>query len=100
MSKGNSTLSEEELDNKLSHLEGWTRKGKFIQKEFVFSDFKEINHFLPYLTKTIVEQNHHPDFEFDSGARMVSIRVMTHSKGGITQNDLNLARSLNNWRNS
>ena len=92
-----SSLSKEEINHLLEKLDGWSQDGDYIQKDFIFENFKEINAFLPYLTETIVNQNHHPEFEFNSGEKKVSIRVTTHSHGDITQADINLATSLNHW---
>lgn len=98
MSEDKTKLDNEMVDKELESLEGWRREGKFLKKDFVFDDFNQINTFLPHLTKTITDQNHHPDFEFVSGDKKVSVEVTTHSEGGLTKADLNLARELNNWR--
>jgi 4a-hydroxytetrahydrobiopterin dehydratase len=92
-------LTDEQIDTEIEQLEGWSRDGKFLKKDFVFANFKEINRFLPHLTASVVSQNHHPDFSFISGEKKVSIEVTTHSEGGLTQADLNLARALNDWNN-
>jgi len=91
-------LSDEQIATELAGLEGWTRDGQFIQKDFLFASFKEINRFLPYLTQTIVAQNHHPDFAFVGGQKKVAVKVTTHSEGGVTRADLDLAAALNRWR--
>lgn len=91
-------LTDDQVAAELASLDGWARYGKFIKKEFAFANYREINQFLPHLTKMIVEQNHHPDFAFDSGTKTVSCKVTTHSEGGITRADIQLARALNDWR--
>ena len=91
-------LSDVEITKQLAGLEGWQRDGIYLRKDFVFANFKEINQFLPHLTKTIVSQNHHPEFSFVSGRKLVAVSVTTHSAKTITQADLNLARALNAWR--
>ncbi|HCN10165.1 MAG TPA: hypothetical protein DIT01_19735 [Lentisphaeria bacterium] len=91
------TLTDEQIDAELATLDGWRRDGIFMKKDFIFANFKEINAFLPHLTATIVAQNHHPDFSFISGEKKVSVEVTTHSEGGLTQADINLARDLNAW---
>ncbi len=93
-------MTDQQVDEELSGLEGWYRDGRFLKKEFVFANFREINQFLPYLTKTIVDQNHHPDFAFISGQKKVKIEVTTHSEGGLTKSDINLAEALNQWRDA
>ncbi|MCH2176341.1 MAG: 4a-hydroxytetrahydrobiopterin dehydratase [Lentisphaeria bacterium] len=87
-------LSKDELS---SLPTGWTVDGIFLDKTFYFDNYKQINLFLPWFTQVIVEQNHHPDFEFDSGAKTVHLRMTTHSEGGLTQADLKLASTLNQW---
>ncbi len=91
-------LSETEINSLLNQLDGWSKDGLYIQKTFRFTNFKEINTFLPYLTTTIINHNHHPDFTFDSSAKSVFIRVTTHSEKAITRCDIDLAAALNNWR--
>ena len=91
------TLTDEQIAAALDRLEGWERDGIFLKKDFRFETFKDINRFLPYLTKTIVAQNHHPDFSFVGGDKLVHVEVTTHSEGCITQADLDLATALNAW---
>jgi 4a-hydroxytetrahydrobiopterin dehydratase len=91
-------LSEEQVAAALARLEGWTRDGKFIQKDFVFANFREINRFLPYLAQTIVAHNHHPDFAFVGAQKKVAVKVTTHSEGGLTRADVELAAARNDWR--
>ena len=98
MIENKTKLAEAEVDKELKSLEGWKRDGIFLKKDFIFTTFKEINKFLPHLTSTIVEQNHHPDFSFNCDEKRVSIKVTTHSEGGLTQSDLNLAITLNQWK--
>ena len=91
-------LSNEAVDKELKDLPGWFRDGSFLKKDFIFTNYRQINTFLPYLTDTIVKLNHHPDFSFESGKKKVSIEVTTHSEGGLTKSDIKLARTLNLWQ--
>ncbi|RMH58508.1 MAG: 4a-hydroxytetrahydrobiopterin dehydratase [Candidatus Hydrogenedentota bacterium] len=87
-------LNEEEVAQALRTLPGWRVEGKELCKDYRFENFQQINRFLPRLAATIVEQNHHPDFVFAPGEKRLSIRTTTHSTGGLTQADLDLARAL------
>ncbi len=98
MKEDKTHLTAAEVQDAITALEGWHQDGLFIQKTFAFDSYKDINLFLPHLAASIAGQNHHPDFSFDSGARSVAVRMTTHSAGGITQADINLATALNNWR--
>ena len=86
--KNETTLSPNEIQERLSNLNGWEKDGIKIGKTFVFENFKEINVFLPYLTNTIVDQNHHPDFTFDTSTKSVKLTISTHSAEAITDLDL------------
>ena len=97
MKENKTELMEKEIENNLRLLDGWEREGDYLKKTFQFDNFSDINKFLPHLTKTIVEHNHHPDFSFDSGNRTVDVKVTTHSEKAITQCDFDLAQALNNW---
>ena len=62
MTEDKTTLSTAEVDAELPALEGWRRDGIILARDFVFANFKDITSFLNHLTRTITEQNHHPDF--------------------------------------
>ena len=95
MSEDKTTLNAEEVDAELQTLEGWSRDGIVISRDFVFGNFNAITSFLNHLTATITEQNHHPDFSLDTKIRTITFAVTTHSEGGITQSDIRFARTLN-----
>jgi 4a-hydroxytetrahydrobiopterin dehydratase len=92
------SLTNEQADAALAVLDGWQRDGIFIRKDFIFANFAEINQFLPHLAATVVAQNHHPDFALVCAEKKVAVEVTTHSAGGLTQADINLATVLNGWR--
>ena len=91
-------ITAKELLSQLSVYGGWEIEGIMLKKTFLFDNYKDINQFLPHYTRTIVAQNHHPDFSFDSGKKTLTMQVTTHSEGCLTQADLNLAIALENWR--
>ncbi|NQZ67036.1 MAG: 4a-hydroxytetrahydrobiopterin dehydratase [Lentisphaeria bacterium] len=72
-------LSDDEVESELKELDGWVRKGLYLKKDFVFDNWADINKFLPFFTKTIVEENHHPDFSFKGASRTLSLEMTTHS---------------------
>ncbi len=98
MIEDKTVLTDPEIEAELRTLDGWRRDGIFLKKDFIFANFREINQFLPHLTRTIVAQNHHPDFAFTGGQKKLAVEVTTHSAKAITRADLNLARALNSWR--
>ena len=82
-------LSDEEIDQRLAGLEGWERDGDGIRKQFELDDFKGSVDFVNRLTPEAEEMNHHPDLEISWNK--VTVQVTTHSEGGLTANDFELA---------
>jgi pterin-4a-carbinolamine dehydratase len=92
------TLSAAQVDAVLPTLEGWTRSEAVLARTFVFPNFSEITAFLTHLVRTMTEQNHHPDFSLNTGLKMVSVALTTHSEQALTRADLQFARTLNAWK--
>jgi 4a-hydroxytetrahydrobiopterin dehydratase len=85
-------LSDDEIQNRLEALEGWEREGDAIRKPFKLADFKGSVDFVNRLTPVAEEMNHHPDLEISWNT--VTVRVSTHSEGGLTENDFELASKI------
>ena len=82
-------LSDEEIEERLGGLEGWERDGDAIVKRFDNDDFKGSVDFVNRLTPEAEEMNHHPDLEISW--KTVTVTISTHSEGGLTENDFELA---------
>jgi 4a-hydroxytetrahydrobiopterin dehydratase len=85
-------LSDEEVERRLGDLSGWERKGDAIEKEFKGEDFKSSVDFVNRLTPVAEEMNHHPDLEISWST--VTVTITTHSEGGLTENDFELASRI------
>jgi 4a-hydroxytetrahydrobiopterin dehydratase len=85
-------LNDEEIEERLSGLEGWERDGDGIRRTFELGDFKGSVDFVNRLTPEAEEMNHHPDLEISWSK--VTVSVTTHSEGGLTGNDFELARRI------
>jgi 4a-hydroxytetrahydrobiopterin dehydratase len=85
-------LSDEEIDERLSGLDGWERAGEAIRRTFKLDDFKGSVDFVNRLTPEAEDMNHHPDLEISWNE--VTVRVTSHSEGGLTENDFELARRI------
>jgi 4a-hydroxytetrahydrobiopterin dehydratase len=85
-------LSERDIEERLSALEGWERDGEAIVKRFDRGDFKGSVDFVNRLTPEAEEMNHHPDLEISW--KTVTVTVTTHSEGGLTEGDFELARRI------
>jgi 4a-hydroxytetrahydrobiopterin dehydratase len=85
-------LSDSEIDERLAGLEGWERSGDAIVKRFDNGDFKGSVDFVNRLTPEAEELDHHPDLEISWNT--VTVTITTHSEGGLTEGDFELARRI------
>ena len=74
---------------------GWTLEegGKALVRTFKFKDFSEAFAFLTRVALHAEKVDHHP--EFTNVWNRVDFRLTTHSAGGVTDNDRELARRIN-----
>jgi 4a-hydroxytetrahydrobiopterin dehydratase len=86
-------LTEAEIAQKLSALKSWQREGDAIAKEFVLAGFTEATEFIAKLAAPANAMDHHPDVQLYRYKR-VKILLTTHSAGGLTQNDFDLAAKI------
>lgn len=75
--------------------EGWTTEagGKAILRTFKFKDFSEAFAFLTRVALYAEKVDHHP--EFTNVWNRVDFRLTTHSAGGLTDRDGELAQKIN-----
>ncbi|HEX8857228.1 MAG TPA: 4a-hydroxytetrahydrobiopterin dehydratase [Thermoleophilaceae bacterium] len=85
-------LSDEDVQTQLGELRGWSREGDAIKRQFTFDDFKGSIDFVNRLTPEAEGMNHHPDLEISWNK--VTVTLSTHSQGGLTANDFELARRI------
>ena len=76
----------------LSELAGWARTGDVIGKTFELASFPAAIAFVVQVGFLAEIANHHPDL--DIRWRKVSVALMTHDAGGLTQLDLDLAHKI------
>ncbi|KAF6245668.1 4a-hydroxytetrahydrobiopterin dehydratase [Nitrosopumilus sp. b2] len=86
-------LSQEEITEELKNLPGWSVVNEKLHREIEFESFNQAFGFMTRAAMEIEKMNHHPEW-FNVYNRLV-IDLMTHDAGGITKNDINLARILN-----
>ena len=90
---GLTKLSDEQIKKELADLPGWSLVNGKLHKDFVFKDFIEAFGFMSTAALHIEKMNHHP--EWFNVYNKIKVDLTTHDAGGITQNDINLARILN-----
>jgi 4a-hydroxytetrahydrobiopterin dehydratase len=87
-----SKLSEDEIQLALGELKNWqVREGK-LHREYRFPDFVHAFGFMATSAIAIEKKNHHP--EWSNVYNRVTVDLTTHDSGGITQNDVDLAKLL------
>jgi 4a-hydroxytetrahydrobiopterin dehydratase len=85
-------LSQPEVEEKLAALPGWEQSGEAIAKAFKRDDFVGSVRFVDSLVDPAEGMNHHPDLEISWDT--VTVKISTHSEGGLTANDFELAAKI------
>ena len=82
-------LSEAGIAKALQRLDGWERDGAVIRKLYTFKTFAEGVRFVDRVAVEADARDHHPDI--DIRYTTVVMALSTHSAGGLTAKDVELA---------
>lgn len=85
-------LSDIEIQRDLGTLQGWSRKGDVLTRTYQFRNFTQAIDFVNRVASLAESANHHPDI--DIRYSKVTLTLSTHDAGGITSNDVGLARAI------
>ncbi len=85
-------LSDSEIDERLSDG-AWRREGDAIVRDVELGGFTAAMAFANVVADAANEANHHPDILIH-GYKHVRLTLSTHSAGGITENDVALAHTI------
>ena len=87
-------MNEAERAAALEALPGWhyDAAGKAIRRSFRFRDFGEAFGFMTRVALAAEKADHHPDWS--NSWNKVEIGLTTHSAGGLTARDFELARAI------
>lgn len=85
-------LSPQDVAAGLESLPGWRRDGDTIERTYELPDFRTALAFVAYVGELAEHMDHHPDI--DVRYDKVRLALSTHSAGGLTGNDLTLARRI------
>ena len=85
-------MNTNEIQTALKNLKGWALKDDMIEKSFTFKDFKEAFATMTHIAFECEKQNHHPNWE--NVYNSLTIKLSTHDADGITQKDIDLAKSI------
>lgn len=88
-------LSDSERAALTTNLPGWSLVAgrDAVERSFQFRDFSEAWGFMNRVALLAESQNHHP--EWSNVWNRVRIELSTHDAGGLTDNDVKLARAIN-----
>lgn len=70
----------------------WQEADNSLNQRFEFADFAEALDFVNEVGELAEEYEHHPEIQFGWG--YVEISLTTHSEGGVTQKDHDLAEAI------
>ncbi len=85
-------LTETEIQERLSRLPGWERRGPEIRRTWAFADFAAAMAFVNRVAALAEAADHHPDI--DIRYSKVTLVLSTHDAGGLTARDFALAESI------
>ena len=88
-------FSNQEIAKYLSeNLKNWVFEKEVIKRDFKFENFVNAFSFMTSVAMEAEKMDHHP--EWNNVYNKVTIGLNTHSAGGITQLDFDLATKIDN----
>ncbi|HET9876537.1 MAG TPA: 4a-hydroxytetrahydrobiopterin dehydratase [Mycobacterium sp.] len=86
-------LTDEQVDAALADLDGWQRADGVLRRSVKFPTFLAGIDAVRLVAEHAEAKDHHPDI--DIRWRTVTFALVTHSAGGITENDVQMAGDIN-----
>lgn len=85
-------LNDDEVDAAAATLKGWQRSDGALRRSVTFPTFLDGIAMVDRVAEFAERADHHPDI--DIRWRTVTFALVTHSEGGITDKDVQMAREL------
>jgi 4a-hydroxytetrahydrobiopterin dehydratase len=85
-------LGPDAIDDHLARLPGWTRDGDVLRRSYTFPAFGIVISAVDQIATHAELLDHHPDL--DIRWRTLHVALSTHSAGGITGLDVELAQRI------
>ena len=85
-------LNDTEIAQRLKALPTWVREGDAIRKTFTFGKFADGIRFVDRVAVAADAMDHHPDI--DIRYTKITMTLATHSAGGLTAKDFDLAAKI------
>jgi len=86
-------LSDSEVQQALQQLPGWKTNRNSIERLFQFASFVQAMEFVNQIAEAAEAVNHHPDILVSYNK--VTLTLISHDSGGVTQRDLKMAARIN-----
>lgn len=86
-------LTDDQVDAALADLDGWERADGALRRAIEFGAFLDGIDAVRRVGEHAEAKDHHPDI--DIRWRTVTFALVTHSEGGITAKDVDMARDIN-----
>jgi 4a-hydroxytetrahydrobiopterin dehydratase len=88
-----SRLSSDEMTARLAELPGWQVLEGALTKTYTVKSFAHGVLFVAAIGQLAEAANHHPDLKLHDYSRL-TISLVTHSEGGVTEKDCDLAAQV------
>jgi 4a-hydroxytetrahydrobiopterin dehydratase len=86
-------LTDEQVDAAAESLDGWERVDGALRRSVKFGAFLDGIDAVRRVAEHAEREDHHPDI--DIRWRTVTFALVTHSEGGITDKDVQMAAQIN-----
>jgi 4a-hydroxytetrahydrobiopterin dehydratase len=86
-------LADAEVQQALQQLPGWKKNGNTIERHFQFGNFVQAMEFVNHIAEAAEAVNHHPDILISYNK--VTLTLVSHDSGGVTQRDIKMAGRIN-----
>lgn len=86
------SLSSDQISQRLADIEGWELTGDTITRTFQFANFVQAFGFMASAAIMAEKMNHHP--EWSNVYNKVTVNLTTHDAGGLTDLDFKLAAKM------
>jgi 4a-hydroxytetrahydrobiopterin dehydratase len=87
-------IAEPQFNEKMKRIPEWEGDRKAIERTYEFDDFDQALDFVNEVGEIADEEEHHPDI--DIRFNKVRLSLSTHSEGGVTDLDLQMAEKIDN----
>jgi 4a-hydroxytetrahydrobiopterin dehydratase len=85
-------LTPDQIKTALPAIKDWKKQSAEIRRTFQFKDFAGAMAFVNKVAQVAEAANHHPDI--DIRWNKVTLALATHSEGGLTQKDFDIAGKI------